>query len=68
MLNTLSASPSVSVCCQYVLNTFLTLCLKQCSDLQQFLGRLDAEAEATIIWPPDAKSQLAGKDPDAGKD
>ena len=28
----------------------------------------DAEAEAPIIWPPDAKSQLIRKDPDAGKD
>ena len=35
-----------------------------------FIGRTDAEAEAEalIIWPPDAKSQLIGKDPDAGKD
>ena len=31
-------------------------------------GRTDAEAEALILWPPDAKSQLIGKDPDAGKD
>ena len=27
----------------------------------------DAEAEALILWPPDARSQLPGKDPDAGK-
>ena len=33
-----------------------------------FNGRTDAEAEAAILWPPDAKSQLTGKDPDAGKD
>ena len=33
-----------------------------------FIGRADAEAEAPIIWPPDAKSSLTGKDPDAGKD
>ena len=32
------------------------------------IGRTDAEAEAPIIWPPDVKSQLIGKDPDAGKD
>ena len=32
-----------------------------------FNGRIDAEAEAPILWPPDAKSQLNGKDPDAGK-
>ena len=28
----------------------------------------DAEAEAPILWPPDAKNQHIGKDPDAGKD
>ena len=33
-----------------------------------FIGRTDAEAEAPILWPPDAKSWLIGKDPDVGKD
>ena len=33
-----------------------------------FIGRTVAEAEAPILWPPDAKSQFIGKDPDAGKD
>ena len=33
-----------------------------------FTGRTDAEAEAPILWPPDVKSWLIGKDPDAGKD
>ena len=33
-----------------------------------FIGRTDAEAEASILWPPDAKNWLIGKDPDAGKD
>ena len=33
-----------------------------------FIGRTDAKAEAPILWPPDVKSQLTGKDPDAGKD
>ena len=33
-----------------------------------FIGRTDAEAEAPIFWPPDGKSRLTGKDPDAGKD
>ena len=33
-----------------------------------FIGRTDAEAEAPIIWPPDAKNWLIGKDTDAGKD
>ena len=33
-----------------------------------FIGRTEAEAEAPILWPPDAKSQLTGKDPDVRKD
>ena len=33
-----------------------------------FIGRTDAEAEAPLLWPPDGKTQLIGKDPDAGKD
>ena len=33
-----------------------------------FIERTDGEAEASIFWPPDVKSQLIGKDPDAGKD
>ena len=33
-----------------------------------FTGGTDAEAEAPILWPPDAKSWLIRKDPDAGKD
>ena len=33
-----------------------------------FIGRTDTEAEAPILWPPDAKNWLIWKDPDAGKD
>ena len=33
-----------------------------------FIGRTGAEAEMPIFWPPDVKSPLIGKDPDAGKD
>ena len=33
-----------------------------------FIGRTVAEAGAPTLWPPDAKSQLTGKDPDPGKD
>ena len=33
-----------------------------------FIGRTDAEAEAPILWPPDVKNQLTGKDSDVGKD
>ena len=35
---------------------------------QSIIGRADAQAEAPIPWQPDVKSQLFGKDPDAGKD
>ena len=38
------------------------------SILKEIIGRTDAEAEAPISWPPDAKSRLIGKDPDAGKE
>ena len=33
-----------------------------------FIWRTDAKAETLVLWPPDAKSWLTGKDPDAGKD
>ena len=32
-----------------------------------FIGRADVEAEAPILWPPDAKNSLLGKDTDSGK-
>ena len=31
-------------------------------------GKTDAEVEAPVLWPPDVKNRLSGKDPDAGKD
>ena len=36
--------------------------------MKYFTGRTDAEAEAPILWPPDVKSQLIGKDLVVGKD
>ena len=33
-----------------------------------FIGRTDVEAETPILWPPDVKNRLIGKDPDAGQD
>ena len=33
-----------------------------------FIERADAKAEAPVLWPPEVKSHLIGKDPDAGKD
>ena len=38
------------------------------SILKEITGRTDAKNKAPILWPPDAKSQLNGIDPDAGKD
>ena len=38
------------------------------NQLWRFNGKTDAEAEAPIVWPPDAKNWRTGKDPDAGKD
>ena len=35
---------------------------------QIFIGRTDSEAEASILWPPDGKSWVTGKDPDTWKD
>ena len=35
---------------------------------KESIGRTDDEAEAPLLWPPDTKSQLIRKDPDAGKD
>ena len=33
-----------------------------------FIRRTDVEADTPMLWPPDSKSWLTGKDPDAGKD
>ena len=33
-----------------------------------FIGRTDAEAETPVLWPPNSKNWLTGKDPDAGRD
>ena len=42
--------------------------LGQQGDQTSWSGRTVAEAEAPILWPPDSKSRVIGKDPDAGKD
>ena len=44
------------------------ICQSKGNQLWIFIGRTDSEAEGPILWPPDAKSQLIGKDHDAGKD
>ena len=45
----------------------ITLVKPKKNPLWIFIGRTDDEAEAPILWPPDAKSQVTGKDSDAGK-
>ena len=42
--------------------------LKEINQSWVFIGRTDVETETPILWPPDVKSWLIGKDPDAGKD
>ena len=42
--------------------------LKEINPEYSFTGRTDAEAEAPVLWPPDAKNWLIGKEPDAEKD
>ena len=42
--------------------------LCELGQINSLLWRTDAEAETPILWPPDVKSWLIGKDPDAGKD
>ena len=42
--------------------------LKEIDQSWVFIGRTDVEAATSILWPPDAKSWLIWKDPDAGKD
>ena len=44
------------------------LILKEISPEYSLRTDAEAKAEAPILWPPDAKSQLIRKDPDAGKD
>ena len=42
--------------------------LKEINPEYSLIRRTDVEAEAPILWPPDAKSRLIRKDPDAGTD
>ena len=53
-------------CCYYL--RFKDKEIKPVSPKGIFIGRTDAEAEAPILWPPDAKSWLIGKEPEIGKD
>ena len=46
----------------------IKLVIPKWNQLWIFIGKTEAEAEAPVLWPPDAKSQFIGKDPDAGKD
>ena len=50
------------------INGHVHFILSRTDDFGSVFGRTNAKAEAPILRPPDAKSQLIGKDPDAGKD
>ena len=39
-----------------------------CQEIRMVIERTDPEAEAPILWSPDANNGLIGKDPDVGKD
>ena len=59
-------------CCQDPSNNFYQSPLSNLGTSRHwqwtFMGKTDAEAKPPILWPPDAKSQHIGKDPDTGKD
>ena len=65
-------------CCWTVVLKETLECPLDCKEIQPvhpggnqswvFIGRTDTEAETPILWTPDAKNWLTGKDPDAGKD
>ena len=52
----------------YVFLTQFHIFLQKRDQSWVFIGRTDVEAETPVLWPPDAKSWLIGKDRDAGKD
>ena len=56
----------------YLLNTYCKWSsqsiLKEINPEYSLAGRTDAEAEASVLWPPDVKSWLIRNNPDAGKD
>ena len=68
--------PSLSECYKYICwgerrePVLFNILLAWCAIFQPwiYVGKTDAEAEAPILWPPEVKSWLSGKDSDAGKD
>ena len=52
----------------YFFKKYLFIYLTKGNQSWIFIGRTDAKAETPILWPPDVKNQLIGKDCDAGKD
>ena len=52
----------------YLVPLFFLILISFDSGNQPLILTGSAEAEPPILWPPDAKSRLTGKDPDAGKD
>ena len=66
VIYTRGLSCALRIICSLWLNSPLDF--EEINPEYSFNERTDAEAEAPIVWPPDEKSQLIGKDPDAGKD
>ena len=47
---------------------YIVMCITAGRSSQSILKEISPDTEAPILWPPDAKSWLIGKDPDAGRD
>ena len=64
-------SSALNLLCQCIVTQLILCLIKAVSPKWNqpliFTGSTDAEAEAPVLWPLGAKSQLTGKDPDAGK-
>ena len=65
------SSSALNLLCQCIVTQLILCLIKAVSPKWNqpliFTGSTDAEAEAPVLWPLDAKSQLTWKDPDAGK-
>ena len=70
----ISSCYSLELCVQMLISFLFSLAFCFCSFLissnpkESQPGKTDADAEAPVLWPPDVKSWLIWKDPDAGKD
>ena len=71
-LPTQESNPGLLPCCRFFTDwaemEVIQLYIYICYQYWIFIGSTDAKAETPILWPPDMKNWLIGKDPDAGKD